>query len=81
MNFSITCIDAMFSHQVINQLIDVGVITNVGPAHLEGLGTIDNVARAKGELLHTLRAGGTAILNWDDELVREMAGWTSEHGK
>jgi UDP-N-acetylmuramoyl-tripeptide--D-alanyl-D-alanine ligase len=39
---------------------DVGVITNVGPAHLEGLGTIDNVARAKGELLshHSSRRHG-----------------------
>ena len=52
---------------------DVGVITNVGPAHLEGLGTIDNVAKAKGELLHTLRPGGTAILNADDPRVAALA--------
>ncbi|WP_372681848.1 UDP-N-acetylmuramoyl-tripeptide--D-alanyl-D-alanine ligase [Desulfosarcina sp.] len=52
---------------------DVGVITNVGPAHLEGLGTIENVARAKGELLHTIRPGGTAILNADDPRVAAMA--------
>jgi UDP-N-acetylmuramoyl-tripeptide--D-alanyl-D-alanine ligase len=52
---------------------DVGVITNVGPAHLEGLGTIENVARAKGELLHTIRPGGTAILNADDPLVAALA--------
>jgi UDP-N-acetylmuramoyl-tripeptide--D-alanyl-D-alanine ligase len=52
---------------------DVGVITNVAPAHLEGLGTIDNVARAKGELLHTIRPGGTAILNADDPRVAPMA--------
>ena len=55
---------------------DIGVITNVGPAHLEGLGTIDNVARAKGELLHTLRPGGTAILNADDARVAALAGST-----
>jgi UDP-N-acetylmuramoyl-tripeptide--D-alanyl-D-alanine ligase len=53
---------------------DVGVITNVGPAHLEGLGTIDNVARAKGELLTTIRPGGTAILNADDPRVAALAG-------
>ncbi|BBO71890.1 UDP-N-acetylmuramoyl-tripeptide--D-alanyl-D-alanine ligase [Desulfosarcina alkanivorans] len=53
---------------------DVGVITNVGPAHLEGLGSIDNVARAKGELLHTLRPGGLAILNRDDPRVAALAG-------
>ena len=51
---------------------DVGVITNVGPAHLEGLGSLENVARAKGELLATLRPGGTAILNADDPLVAAM---------
>ena len=55
---------------------DVGVITNVGPAHLEGLGSIDNVARAKGELLHTIRPGGTAILNADDALVAALADST-----
>ena len=52
---------------------DVGVITNVGPAHLEGLGTIENVARAKGELLPTIRPGGTAILNADDPRVAALA--------
>ncbi len=52
---------------------DVGIITNVGPAHLEGLGTIENVARAKGELLHTIRSGGTAILNVDDPRVTALA--------
>jgi UDP-N-acetylmuramoyl-tripeptide--D-alanyl-D-alanine ligase len=52
---------------------DMGVITNVGPAHLEGLGTIENVARAKGELLHTIRPGGMAILNADDPRVAAMA--------
>lgn len=51
---------------------DVGVITNVGPAHLEGLGSLENVARAKGELLATIRPGGTAVLNADDPLVAAM---------
>ena len=41
---------------------DVGVITNVGPVHLEQVGTLDGVARAKGELLGGLREGGEAIL-------------------
>lgn len=48
---------------------DIGIITNVGPAHLEGLGSLENIARAKGELLHTLRVDGTALLNLDDPLV------------
>ena len=52
---------------------DVGIITNVAPAHLEGLGSVDNVLSAKAELLGTLRAGGTAILNADDARVTSLA--------
>lgn len=52
---------------------DVGIVTNVAPAHLEGLGTVENVAAAKGELLATIRPGGTAILNADDVRVAALA--------
>ncbi|MFL5954300.1 MAG: UDP-N-acetylmuramoyl-tripeptide--D-alanyl-D-alanine ligase [Gaiellaceae bacterium] len=41
---------------------DVGVITNVGPAHLEFLGSIENIARAKAELIEALPAGGIAVV-------------------
>jgi UDP-N-acetylmuramoyl-tripeptide--D-alanyl-D-alanine ligase len=41
---------------------DVGVITNVGPVHLELVGTIENVARAKAELIEALPPGGIAIV-------------------
>jgi len=44
----------------------VGVVTNVGPAHLQFLGSTDTVAQAKGELLQMMRADGTAVLNADD---------------
>lgn len=57
----------------------VGVITNVGPVHLERLGTIDRIAQAKSELVQALppaTAGGVAILNYDDPLVRPMAAQT-----
>ena len=41
---------------------DIGVITNVGPAHLELLGSIENVARAKAELIEALPPGGIAVV-------------------
>ncbi len=50
----------------------VGVVTNVGPVHLEKLGTIDNIALAKSELIEALPAEGVAVLNDDDERVRDM---------
>ncbi len=55
----------------------VGVITQCAPAHLEGFGTIEGVARAKGELFTHLDADGTAVINADDgfaPLWRELAG-------
>ena len=44
---------------------DVGVITNVGPAHLEGFGSEAGVAAAKGEIYAGLPATGCAVLNGD----------------
>lgn len=53
---------------------DVGLITNVGKAHLEGLGSITGVARAKTELLEKISSEGLVILNGDDDLlVREAS--------
>ena len=52
---------------------DVGLITNVGPAHLEGLGSIDGVARAKGELFAGMPAAGTIAVNVDDPRVAAAA--------
>jgi UDP-N-acetylmuramoyl-tripeptide--D-alanyl-D-alanine ligase len=54
---------------------DVGVIVNVGPVHLEGLGTIDNVARAKGELFAALAPAGTAVYpDGDPRIAAQAAG-------
>jgi UDP-N-acetylmuramoyl-tripeptide--D-alanyl-D-alanine ligase len=54
----------------------VGVITNVGPSHLERLGTIERIAQAKTELAEALPDDGVAILNGDDPWVRQMAAKT-----
>ncbi|NLD72542.1 MAG: UDP-N-acetylmuramoyl-tripeptide--D-alanyl-D-alanine ligase, partial [Chloroflexi bacterium] len=50
----------------------VGVVTNVGPVHLERLGTMERIAQAKGELLAALPEGGVAVLNGDDPRVAAM---------
>ncbi|TMA17823.1 MAG: UDP-N-acetylmuramoyl-tripeptide--D-alanyl-D-alanine ligase [Deltaproteobacteria bacterium] len=52
---------------------DVGVVTNVGPVHLEGCGTLDGVAHAKGELFHALRETAIAVANADDARVLQQA--------
>lgn len=53
---------------------DIGVITNVHPAHLEGLKTIEGVARAKGELFESLDEEDLAVFNADDPLVCGLTG-------
>ena len=50
---------------------DLGVITNVGPAHLEGVGDIRGVARAKAELLEHISSTAKVIVNGDDDLLME----------
>ena len=50
----------------------VGVITNIGPVHLERLGSIDAIAEAKSELVQALPSHGVAILNYDDARVLAM---------
>jgi UDP-N-acetylmuramoyl-tripeptide--D-alanyl-D-alanine ligase len=52
---------------------DAGIVTSVAMAHVEYLGDLDGVARAKGELVSALPASGLAVLNFDDPRVREMA--------
>src|SRR5947207_1597322 len=51
---------------------DVAVELLVAPVHLEYLGTIENIAAAKAELVEGLKPEGTAILNADDRLVMKM---------
>jgi UDP-N-acetylmuramoyl-tripeptide--D-alanyl-D-alanine ligase len=48
---------------------DVGVITNIGPVHLEQMGSLEGVARAKAELLEGLYDGATAVVPSDEPLL------------
>ncbi|HEU4666940.1 MAG TPA: UDP-N-acetylmuramoyl-tripeptide--D-alanyl-D-alanine ligase [Arthrobacter sp.] len=56
---------------------DIGVVLGVGTAHAGEFGGVENIARAKGELVEGLAASGTAIINLDDERVAEMRARTS----
>lgn len=51
---------------------DIGCITNVAGAHLEGFGSIEGVAAAKAELFQAIGSEGTLVVNCDDERVAEM---------
>ncbi len=51
---------------------EVGVVTNVGPAHLERLGSMEAIAAAKAELPESLPPHGFAVFNADDPLVMTM---------
>ncbi|SDU75903.1 UDP-N-acetylmuramoyl-tripeptide--D-alanyl-D-alanine ligase [Jiangella alkaliphila] len=54
----------------------VGLVLNVGSAHLGEFGDRDTIARAKAELVEALPPDGVAVLNADDQVVRRMAEQT-----
>lgn len=58
---------------------NVAVITNASAAHLEGLGSVAGVARAKGEIFLGLQENGIAILNRDDEYFNYWRGLLGKH--
>ncbi|WP_399103548.1 UDP-N-acetylmuramoyl-tripeptide--D-alanyl-D-alanine ligase [Streptomyces sp. 11x1] len=55
---------------------DISVVTNVGTAHVGEFGGRENIATAKGEIVEALLKGGLAVLNADDDFVREMQNRT-----
>jgi UDP-N-acetylmuramoyl-tripeptide--D-alanyl-D-alanine ligase len=58
-------------------LPDIGLITNIGPAHLAGFGSIDVVREEKGDLFFNMSPSGTIIVNIDDKAVALCAErWT-----
>jgi UDP-N-acetylmuramoyl-tripeptide--D-alanyl-D-alanine ligase len=51
---------------------EIGLVTNVAPVHLEFFDSLAGIARAKYELVESLPAGGTAVLNADDDYVSQF---------
>jgi UDP-N-acetylmuramoyl-tripeptide--D-alanyl-D-alanine ligase len=55
---------------------DIGLVTNIGPAHLEGLKTLECVREEKGDLYRTMSKSGLAVFNADDEAISPlMRSW------
>jgi UDP-N-acetylmuramoyl-tripeptide--D-alanyl-D-alanine ligase len=60
---------------------DVGLVINAGPAHLEGFGDIEGVARGKGELFEALDVEDTAVINADDRFATFWHGLARGAGR
>ncbi len=60
---------------------DVAVITNAGSAHIEGFGSPENVARAKGEIYQGLTKDGVAVINLDDKFSDYWHSITEDFNK
>ncbi len=56
----------------------IGVLTAIGPAHLERFGSLEAIEKAKYEIIESLPTGGTAVMNTDDERVRRLADTTTQ---
>ncbi len=51
---------------------NIGIVINVNETHIEILGSIENIAKAKGELVQAIQSGGTVILNADNPYTLDM---------
>ncbi|MBQ9441819.1 MAG: UDP-N-acetylmuramoyl-tripeptide--D-alanyl-D-alanine ligase [Selenomonadaceae bacterium] len=51
---------------------NIGIVTNVNETHIEILKSVENIAKAKGELVEAIPSGGTVILNADNDFTAEM---------
>ena len=58
---------------------DVAVITNIGDAHIENLGSRENILKAKEEIFTRMSDDGLAVLNGDDPLLRTVEGTIAPH--
>jgi UDP-N-acetylmuramoyl-tripeptide--D-alanyl-D-alanine ligase len=54
-----------------------GIVTNVAAAHLKQLGSLENIAQAKNELIDQLKESDTAVLNYDNSYTRKMGETTA----
>ena len=50
----------------------IAIVTEVGPQHLERFGSLENVKRAKYEIIENLPPDGVGVFNWDNEYIRDM---------
>ncbi len=60
---------------------DVGLVINAGPAHLEGFGSLEGVARGKGEMFEALGVDDVAVINADDRFAAFWHGLAREAGR
>ena len=60
-------------------LPDIAVITNIGAAHLEGFGSIENTAKAKSEIFEGLSENGFAVINTDDAFSEYFKDITTQY--
>ena len=54
----------------------IGIITNIGPAHIETFKNIDNIMKTKYELIEELPTDGVAVFNYDNEHIKKLADKT-----